>query len=119
MVEFLNKLQKIGWLLGLVIIGYLGESGQDGGFIRDIWASLKTASPPVAMVLFMLFIDERRERREAQRQCNDRTIAFTDSANQASGMVSKLTAGFMELRALIRPRSKRKPAKLRRQSNSR
>ena len=78
--DTIKKLVAVGVV---VVIGYLGESGQDGGFIKDIWAALKTASPPVAMVMFILFLDERRERRDCQKQLNGRTIDFIHSTNGA------------------------------------
>lgn len=77
----------------LVALGWLGETGHDGGFIKDIWLSLKTASPPVAMILFVLLIDERRDRREAQKQTNERTIDFVQSTNGMSNAVSRMADG--------------------------
>lgn len=73
----------------LAVVGYLGETGVDGGFIKDIWAALKTASPPVAMVLFVLFWDERRERRDAQKQCNERTVDYIQSTNLQTGAAGR------------------------------
>ncbi len=92
LADFIRKALAV---IAVFVVGYLGESGNDGGFIKDIWSSLKTASPPVAMVLFLLFLDERRERREAQRQCNDRTIDFNATINE-------LKNGFDALMTLLK-----------------
>lgn len=90
-MDRIADLIRKGFALAFVaLVGYLGESGSDGGFIKDVWASLKTASPPVAMVLFLLFLDERRERREAQRQCNERTEAFTDTTNKLNNSFASI-----------------------------
>ncbi len=79
--DLLKKATAIGVVLG---IGYIGEKGSDGGFIKDVWAALKTASPPVAMVMFILFLDERRERRDCQKQLNERTVDFIQATNMAN-----------------------------------
>lgn len=73
----------------LGVIGYFGETGADGGFVKDIWAALKTASPPVAMVLFVLFWDERRERRDAQTRYNERTVDYIQSTNLQAGSAGR------------------------------
>lgn len=88
-------IRKAAAVIAVFVVGYLGESGNDGGFIKDVWASLKTASPPVSMVLFILYIDERRERREAQRQCNERTIDFNNTMN-------KVAVGYDALMTLVK-----------------
>lgn len=86
LADTVKKLAAVGAVVG---VGYIGESGQDGGFIKDVWAALKTASPPVAMVMFILFLDERRERRECQRQLNERTVDFIQSTNAADAAFSR------------------------------
>lgn len=88
---------RASWALIALLIGWLGESGHDGGFIKDIWGSLKVASPPVAMILFFLLLDERRERREAQQHCSDRTMDFTRSTNTLTNVVSKLSVAVTEI----------------------
>lgn len=66
---------------------WIGEHGSDGGFIKDIWAALKTASPPVAMFLFFWLLNERKERLEAQRQCYDRTSEFMSTMNKFANKI--------------------------------
>ena len=70
-------------LLALGGLGYLAETGSDGGFIKDVWAMAKTAGPFGAALALMAWLDERKERRDAQRQCNERTIDFVNSTNRA------------------------------------
>lgn len=86
LADTVKKLAAVGAVVG---IGYIGESGQDGGFIKDVWAALKTASPPVAMVMFILFLDERRERRDCQHQLNERTVDFIQSTNAADATFTR------------------------------
>jgi hypothetical protein len=106
--NFGSWVKHLTFLGALGVIGYLGEKGGDGGFIKDIWAALKTASPPVAMVLFVLFWDERRERRDAQKQCNDRTVDFIQSTNlqtatagKASDALTNLAHGFETIATIM------------------
>lgn len=54
--------------LVLGIVGYIGERGSDGGFIKDVWTAAKTASPFAAMFAILAWLDEKRERRQAQEQ---------------------------------------------------
>lgn len=89
MDRFIPLLQKLLAVGGVVAIGYVGETGQDGGFVKDVWAAMKTASPPVAMVMLMLFLDERRERRDSQKELNERTIDFIQSTNGANATFGK------------------------------
>lgn len=100
--------KHITFVAALGTIGYLGERGGDGGFIKDIWSALKTASPPVAMVLFVLFWDERRERRDAQKQCNDRTVDYIQSTNlqtvtgeKAADALTTLAHGFETIATIL------------------
>jgi len=86
--RILGNVQKLLWLAGIVALAYFGK--EDGGFVRDIWDAAKTASPFAAMLAILLFFDERRERREAQRQCNERTIDFIQSTNVASTVMDKM-----------------------------
>lgn len=82
----------------LGLIGWLGETGADGGLIKDVWAAAKTASPFAAMFAILAWLDEKRERREAQAQCNDRTIDFIKSTNAASSAFEKMAAGLGAVR---------------------
>jgi hypothetical protein len=87
----LGKVQRVIYLVIGLGLTYLGEHGQDGGFIQDIWAQAKIASPLAAMLLLVLYFDEKRERRDAQRQCNDRTIEFIQSNNVAHAAMEKMS----------------------------
>lgn len=84
------------------VIGWLGETGKDGGFIRDIWQALKTASPPVAMIMFFLYMRESQKRDEAQKQCNDRTIDFVKATNLATNTFSRALALISNPRRTVR-----------------
>jgi hypothetical protein len=84
-----DLLKKIVAVAIIAAIGYFGEKGAYGGFVKDVWSALKSASPPVAMVMFMLFLDERRERRECQKQLNERTVDFIQSTNAADSIFAK------------------------------
>lgn len=68
----------------LGLLAWLGESGRDGGFIKDLWLAAKTASPFAAMFAVIVWMGERKERIEAQRQCNERTIDFTNAINASN-----------------------------------
>ena len=92
-MSWLTDVSKKGLpILGIAAIGYAGEHGSDGGFLQDIWMAAKTASPLAAMFTTLAWLDERRERREAQKQCNDRTIEFVKTTNTAIGTFDKTLA---------------------------
>lgn len=68
----------------VALFGWLGETGADGGFIKDIWASLKTASPPVAMgAAFLLYI-VWREWQKDRTEHQIRTAEFSTGMNTAA-----------------------------------
>lgn len=96
LVSLLNKL-----LAGaaLAAMAYFGERGDDGGFIKDVWAAAKTASPFAAMFAIMAWLDERRERREAQRQCNERTVDFIQSTNSQFNSLGSIHEAIKQLAA--------------------
>ena len=48
-------------------------------FVRDIWNSLKTASPPVAMVMFFLYLRADNRREETLKVLETRTAEFTEA----------------------------------------
>lgn len=77
----------------LVVVGglaYADQKGFGGDVLRDIWANAKTASPFAAMLCLLLLWDQIKERREAQKQCNDRTIDFIRSVNNGWRAVDKM-----------------------------
>lgn len=105
---FADLLKKVLAVVGLAALAYVGESGKDGGFIKDLWNAAKTASPFAAMFAVMAWLSERQERREAQEQCQDRTISFVESTNQQSSALEKVTEAVRQIgNALMRPRRSR------------
>ncbi len=100
--KLLSTFQKIVWMAIIAGLAYIGEKGNDGGFIKDIWAAAKTASPFAAMFAVLVWGDERRERREAQRQCNDRTIDYIHSTNMQATAAEKLTGVVREMSNVMR-----------------
>ena len=111
--RFFSFLKYLSVAVGFVGVAYLGQSGKDGGFIMDLWNAAKTASPFAAMFAILFFLDERRERREAQRQCNERTISFVEATNTQSTTLEKMIEAIEHLRVLLsrRRRSKRNTTK--------
>lgn len=106
----LDLLTKVTPVLGIAAFGFVGEHGSDSGlitsFVKDIWAGLKTASPPVAMVMFFLYLRADSERKEAQRQCNERTLDFVKTTNRAWAALEKALARLMRRTRQVR-RSRR------------
>lgn len=88
--KVLNLLRSAGAMTVILVVAYVGETGKDGGFIKDIWAAAKTASPFAAMFAVMAWLSERQERRKAQDQCQERTISFVESTNQHSTALEKM-----------------------------
>lgn len=87
-------------------VGYAAEKGADGGFIQDIWTAAKQASPFAAMCAVWAWLDERRERREAQRQCADRTVDFINTTNESTKTIERAIKILTE--AAVRPRARRR-----------
>jgi len=107
--QFLERAVKdFGPVVGLAIIGWLGERGDDGGFIKDIWTALKTASPPVAMILLVLLLREQRERKEAQKQCNERTVDFVNATNGMARSQERTQLKFAALLSQPKPTTRRR-----------
>jgi len=92
--------KKVGWF-GLVG-GFMYFARDDQSLMHDIWNAAKTASPFAAMWAILLFIDERAERREAQRQCNERTIDFIQTNHVASAALDKNSAANDKLGQAVR-----------------
>ncbi len=112
-LDFAKKVLGLAAVAGFM---YLGESSRDGGFIKDLWAAAKTAGPFGTMLGLLLFFDERRERREAQRQCNERTVDFIQTnnvnasanesmANAQHDALEKLVAAYNGLAQALRKRA--------------
>lgn len=101
----MDKLQDWIWRLawfGLIGgLAYLGEKDVDGGFIKDIWNSAKTASPFAAMLALFLLFDQIKERREAQRQCNERTIDYIRSTNLQTTAADKVAGSLSQLASAV------------------
>jgi hypothetical protein len=78
---------------GMVAVGWIGETGADGGFIKDIWASLKTASPPVAMVtsfgIYILWKEWQKDRGEHA----ERTLDFNKTLNRYARLLERAAGG--------------------------
>lgn len=92
----------------LAALAYLGESGKDGGFIKDIWAAAKTASPFAAMLALFAWLSERQERRTAQEQCQERTISFVNSTNAQAGAMERLVDVIKQISQTIGLTNRRK-----------
>lgn len=100
-----------GLVVVLLVTSYLGEHDGQDGFIRDIWIGLKTASPPLAMIMFWLYLRADAERRRAQRECADRTVDYIESTNlqaqSSEKSASALSEAVRALTAIARRRRKR------------
>jgi hypothetical protein len=88
-------------MAALAAVAYIGESGKDGGFIKDIWAAAKTASPFAAMFSVMMFLRADAAARRAQEELLERTISFVNAANQQSSALEKLTGTIKEIGGAI------------------
>lgn len=91
--RLLSFAHRFSWLAGIGAFMYFGEHGGDGGFVKELWEQAKVASPFAACLSLFLLFDQVRERREAQRQCQDRTIDFIIAHNTANIAVEKLISG--------------------------
>lgn len=96
-----TAVRSVGAMLFVVGIAYVGETGADGGFIKDIWAAAKTASPFAAMFATLAWLSEREERRKAQEQCQERTISFVESTNQHSTALEKMVEAVRQISSTI------------------
>lgn len=107
-IDKLIDLLKKGLALGcLAVLAYLGESGKDGGFIKDIWSAAKTASPFAAMFAVMAWLSERTERRMTQQQCQDRTISFVEATNAQSNALEQMVEVVKRLGDALKSRRRR------------
>lgn len=99
--------KQIGMFIALGAVAWLSESGQDGGFIKDLWSGAKTASPFAAMFAIIAWLSERKERQEAQRQCNERTIDFVQATNHQATAAEKVAAGLGQIVMVLQRRGRR------------
>lgn len=106
--KFIASLNSIAAMLFIVVVAYVGETGNDGGFIKDIWAAAKTASPFAAMFATLAWLSERQERRKAQEQCQERTISFVESTNQHSTALEKMVEAVKQISNSISRNLKRR-----------
>lgn len=103
-----NALRSITAIFAVVVVAYVGETGVDGGFIKDVWAAAKTASPFAAMFATLAWLSERQERRRAQEQCQERTISFVESTNQHSTALEKMVEVVKQISSTMSTVSKRR-----------
>ena len=75
-------LRNAGLLATFGVVAYVGESGIDGGFLKDLWAAAKTAGTFGCLFATLAWIDEKADRKRAEQQLFDRTIGFTESTNR-------------------------------------
>lgn len=102
-----NLATKLGTAVGLGFATWLGETGHDGGFVRDIWKMAQTASPFAAMFAIYAWQRADRERRDAQQQTYERTIDFTNTINAINATIAPVFSALTEMRHLIDGLSKR------------
>ena len=95
-------LQKLATMSAVAVVAYLGENGQDGGFVKDVWAQAKLASPFAAMLALMFVVDQIKERRTAQKELNERTIDFIKSTNLQTSTASDVLNTVKEMTAAMR-----------------
>lgn len=101
MERLADWIKRAPLFVGLAAFAWLSETGNDGGFVKDIWTAAKTASPLAAMVALYLLYDERRERRESQRQCNERTIDFVQSTNLQANSAGQTAEAVREMASAL------------------
>ena len=100
-MDWPRLLNRIVSLLSLAAVYYLGESGKDGGFINDIWAQAKLASPLAAMLALWAWQGEQRERKQAQKELNERTVDFIKSTNLQNATVDKLAPAVAQMSGVL------------------
>lgn len=86
----------------VAVVAYVGENGQDGGFVKDVWAQAKLASPFAAMLALMFLVDQVKERRTAQKELNERTIDFIKSTNLQISAADKVGGAVREMAMAMR-----------------
>lgn len=85
--DLLKKVTAVG---GLAAVMYLGETGKDGGFIKDVWAAAKTAGTFGCLFATLAWLNERQASKKAQEELLERTISFVESANAGARSLEKM-----------------------------
>lgn len=98
LIDLIKKLSAVGLLAAAA---YLGETGRDGGFIKDLWAAAKTAGTFGCLFATLAWLDERRRSSKAQEELLERTISFVESSNQGSRALEKMTDAVKEIGSVI------------------
>ena len=99
--RFLKVMKATIFTVLLVLIAYIGETGRDGGFIKDIWSAAKTASPFAAMFAVLAWLSERQDRRAAQVELLERTVGFVEATNEQSGSIERMVEAIKQISAVI------------------
>lgn len=86
-----DLIKKASAWAALAALAWLGESGMDGGFIKDLWMAAKTASPFAAMFAVIVWMGERKERIDCQKQLNSRTLEYVNSVNEMVNAWNKMS----------------------------
>src|SRR5690349_19303304 len=79
-------------------VGWASESGLDGGIFKDVWAAVKGTSALGAMVFFLLWLDERSERKKSDLRLFERTMGFTETTNSLSNALDKIASSMSSSR---------------------
>ena len=90
MEKFYDLLKKTGGVALLAAATYLGETGKDGGLIRDVWAAAKTAGTFGCLFATLAWLNEKRASQKAQEELLERTISFVESSNAQSRALEKI-----------------------------
>ena len=98
----------VGSLLAVATIGAIGESGADGGLIKDVWAMAKTASPLGCCGAILLAIDAMAKRESADRRADvshqrerDMALQYVQSMNAAGNKIEELGKAYGTLSTLV------------------
>jgi hypothetical protein len=99
--KFLSVVKASIFTALLVLMAYIGETGRDGGFIKDVWAAAKTASPFAAMFAILAWLSERQDRRASQVELLERTIYFVEATNEQSASIERMTDAIRQVSNVI------------------
>lgn len=107
MQQITTAVNRLLIVSGLVAVAYVGESGADGGFIRDLWNAAKTASPFAAMFAVMAWLKADQERLRSQRELYERTIMFVEASNKQSAALETMVASQKQVMSILTKERKR------------